>query len=65
MKTFFAAALAASATAISTVEFEFIKYVAQYGKQYSNIDEYNHRLAQFTRNFNEIAQHNAYPSTYR
>lgn len=65
MKAFVAAALAASATALSNVEFEFIKYIAEHGKQYRTTDEYELRLTQFTRNYNAVGQHNASPSLYR
>ena len=65
MKAFIAAALAASATALNSVEFEFIKYIAEYNKSYADLAEYNLRFQQFERSLELVIQHNATSSSYR
>lgn len=65
MKAFIAAALAASATALSSVEFEFIKYIAEHNKSYADLAEYNLRFQQFERSLELVIQHSATPSSYR
>jgi C1A family cysteine protease len=65
MKAFFAAALTASATALNSVEFEFIKYIAEYNKSYADLAEYNLRFQQFERSLELVIQHNATSSSYR
>jgi cathepsin F len=49
MKTFIAAALAAAVSAVpmTETEFKFINYVAQYGKSYGTVEEYNARMSLF------------------
>ena len=65
MKAFIAAALAASATALNSVEFEFIKYIAEFNKSYADLAEYNLRFQQFERSLELVITHNATPSSYR
>jgi len=59
MKTSIALALAVVANAISEHEFAFIKFIAEYGKQYATIEQYNYRLEQFSRTYAEIVKHNS------
>jgi len=48
-----------AASALSEVEFEFMNYIAQFGKTYANIAEYEMRLAEFTKKHEFIQEHNA------
>jgi cathepsin L len=64
MKSYIAAALATAATAVSQNEFEFINWVAQHGRNYQSLAEYEHRLAQFTRVNEFIKEHNTLGNTY-
>ena len=59
MKTTMGLALTAVANAIAEQEFAFIKFIAEYGKQYATLDQYNHRLEQFARTYAEIVKHNS------
>jgi hypothetical protein len=47
MRTFAAAAIAAVASSkmINSQEFEFVQYMAEYGKSYADVEEYNLRFA--------------------
>jgi len=65
MNTFVLATLAASAMAITEVESNFLGYITQFGKNYQNIEEYTHRLAQFTRNHFFIEGHNSAESNFK
>jgi hypothetical protein len=65
MKTFIVSAIASAATALVTQnEFEFINWVAEYGRNYQSLEEYAHRLEQFTRVNQFIKEHNAEGHTY-
>ena len=64
MRTFFATALAASVTAISQLDSDFMAFIAQYGRNYKDLNEYAFRLEQFERVRTEILAHNETESTY-
>lgn len=59
MKIFAASALLGAATAIETSHFEYMKYLAQQGKSYKSLDDYNKRLALFAQRDAEIRAWNA------
>lgn len=65
MKTFIAIALAGCASALTDMEHEFFDFIVNFGKNYSTIDEYGFRLAQFQRAHNEIKEHNATDSSFK
>ncbi|MBM4179889.1 MAG: hypothetical protein FJ211_11275 [Ignavibacteria bacterium] len=54
-----AVAAVASATFMSEIEFDFIQYIAKYGKNYSSMTEFNERLANFKFMDDEIKRHNS------
>jgi len=62
MKSFVAATLAVAVSAISETEFAFMNYISEYGKNYSSIQEYEFRLAQFVRTHEGIIAENADPT---
>ena len=49
MRSFFALALAgvSSATLMEKADFEFMKYISQWGKRYGTQEEFNYRLSLF------------------
>ena len=49
MRTFAVAALAGlvAATPMTDAEFQFINYVAKFGKSYATVEEYNMRKSNF------------------
>ena len=55
MKSFAAAALVASVTAIDNATFDFMKYVSEHGKSYTTVEEFNMRQALFAER-NEFIQ---------
>jgi len=64
MRSIFALTLAGAVSASSEVESAFMAYITQFGKSYSTVDEYVFRLEQFTRNHNNILEHNATESSF-
>lgn len=60
--TFATIALAGAASAISQTQFEFMNYVAKYGKVYPTLDEFNMRFQIFSENDAIIKAHNADPT---
>ena len=44
-------AFSASATMVTELEFEFIKYIATFNKNYATKEEYNFRLTQFAMRY--------------
>ena len=58
-----AAALIGAVSALTEVEFEFLQYVAKYGKTYASMAEYEQRLANFTEKHEFIQNHDP-NSTY-
>jgi len=65
MKTFAIAALVASTQALSEIESSFLGYISQFGKTYSTMAEYEHRLHQFAQKTTLINEHNATESSYK
>lgn len=65
MKTFAVAALVASASALSEIESAFLGYITQFGKSYSTMAEYEHRLHQFAQKHSYIQEHNATETDYK
>ncbi len=62
MKYFAAAALLGSTSAYQAMdhtEYEFINWVAKYGKSYGTKEEYNFRYKQFKETFDEVQRLNA------
>ena len=61
MRTFVAAAVAglASAAVIDQTTFDFVNYLAEHGKSYDNIEEFNMRAALFAKFDAEVKRHNA------
>ena len=53
------AALIASAHAVSDIESTFLGYLAEHGKSYATIEEYQFRLAEFKKKDEFIMQHNS------
>ena len=49
MRSFVSAVLAAiaSAKSLSTIDFEFVNFIAKHGKSYSDLNEYNLRYDRF------------------
>jgi C1A family cysteine protease len=65
MKTFALAAFVGAASAISEIESAFLGYITQFGKSYSTMAEYEHRLANFAMKHSFIQGHNAEESSYK
>ena len=67
MRTFAVAALAGlvAATPMTDAEFQFINYVAKFGKSYATVEEYNARLAIFVQKNAEINRINAEQSSFK
>lgn len=67
MKSFVTAALAAVSTAapLSQTEFNFVNYLAKYGKSYGTVEEYTYRLEVFALKDFEITHHNANNSQWK
>jgi hypothetical protein len=67
MRTFAVATLAAlvAATPMTDAEFQFINYIAKYGKSYATVEEYNARLAIFVQKNAEITRINAEQSSFK
>ena len=65
MKTFALACIAASAFAMSEIESAFLGYITEFGKSYSNMAEYEHRLANFAQKHSVIRAHNAENVDYK
>jgi hypothetical protein len=60
-KSFAALALVGAASALDQASFEFVKYVAQYGKSYSTLLEFNARQGIFVARDKMIDEWNADP----
>jgi C1A family cysteine protease len=60
--TFATFALVGAVSAIDQTQFEFMSYVAQYGKTYASLDEFNMRYEIFAKNDEIIKTHNADPT---
>ena len=59
MKSFAFAALAAAASALNNVEFEYMNYMAQFNKYSNDMNEFQMRLEQFTQADAFIKENNA------
>ena len=59
MKTFALAALAAVSSALNTTEFEFMKYVTEFSKNYADVEEFETRMANFNATAAKIEALNA------
>ena len=64
MKTFAFAALAASASALSAIEFEYLQHIAKFGRQHHNVEEYALRLANFVKTHEFIQENNSSNATH-
>ena len=64
MKSFAFAAVAATASAMSSVEFEYMNYLAQFNKVYNDVENFNTRMAYFAKANDFIKEHNATESNY-
>jgi hypothetical protein len=58
-KSFISVALVGAATAITQAELNFMQYISKQGKSYTNIDEFNQRLALFSVTDKIIAEWNS------
>jgi C1A family cysteine protease len=65
MKYLAIAALVGAASASSEIEAAFLGYITQFGKSYSNMEEFEHRLANFKANHEYIFGHNSMPSSFK
>jgi len=65
MKTFALACLVASTLAMSEIESAFLGYITEFGKSYSNMAEYEHRLSNFAQKHSVIRAHNAENTDYK
>ena len=59
MKTFALALTATAVTAMNSMEYKFIKYIAKFGKVMKDMEEFETRLAHFIKSEEEILAHNA------
>ena len=59
------AAMVGAASALSEIESAFLGYITQFGKSYSTMAEYEHRLAQFAQKHSFINGHNASEESYK
>ncbi len=59
MKIFATSALLGAATAFETSHFAYMKYLAQQGKSYKSLDDFNMRLELFAQRDAEIKAWNA------
>merc|ERR1712127_970605 len=64
-KTFALACLVASTLAMSEIESAFLGYITEFGKSYSNMAEYEHRLTNFALMHSVIVAHNATESHFK
>ena len=64
MKSFAFAATMAAANALSTVEFEYMNYMAQYNKVINDVEEFAMRKSNFERVNAFVQEHNASNATY-
>ena len=64
MKSFAFAAVIGSATALNTIEFEYMQYIAKFGKISNDVDMFNARMENFAIADKFIKEHNATESNY-
>ena len=64
MKSFAFATLLACSTALSASEFEYFQYVAKFGKQHQNVEEFTLRLANFVKTHTFIEAVNQDPDSH-
>jgi len=64
MKSFAFAALFAAANALSSVEYEYMNYCAEFNKVSNDVEEFNFRMANFASIDAYITEHNNSNATY-
>ena len=64
MKSFAFATVFAAANALSSMELEYMNYLAQYGKQINGVDEFNGRMDNFAKVDAFIKENNAGSETH-
>jgi cathepsin L len=64
MKSFAFAALFAAANALSSVEYEYMNYCAEFGKVSNDVEEFNFRMENFAAVDAFIQEHNASNASY-
>lgn len=60
----FALTLVGVAHALNLEDFEFLKYVAQFGKDYNTVEEFDFRQALFAQTSDEIRRINTHQSSH-
>ena len=58
MRSFFAIALAGTVSAMSSLDFKFMKWITEHNKPYATVGEYEHRFALWQQAEKEIQEHN-------
>ena len=64
MKSFAFAAVIGAASAVSTVEYDYMQYIANFGKITNDVQEFNTRMEYFAQADKFIKEHNATESSY-
>jgi C1A family cysteine protease len=64
MKSFALALMAAGASAITEMELKYNQYLAEFGKTFNNVEEFNTRLQHFAELDAKIEAHNATESSF-
>ena len=64
MKSFAFATVFAAANALSSMELEYMNYLAQYGKQVNGVDEFNGRMDNFAKVDAFIKENNSSNETH-
>jgi C1A family cysteine protease len=64
VKSFAFAAIFAATNALSSIEYEYMNYCAQFGKVSNDVDEFNFRMENFAAVDAFINEHNASNATY-
>ena len=65
MKSFAFAALIGAASAVTSIELDYINYMAKFNKQHDDVDMFNARLSNFKFVDQFIKEHNATSSSHR
>ena len=65
MKSYTLALLTASVSALSEIESAFLSYITHFGKSYTSVADYEHRLRQFAVKHAYISEHNSTLSNYK
>ena len=64
MKSFAFAAVISAASALSTVEFEYMNYLAEFNKVYNDVEEFTVRMNRFMEVDAFVKEHNASGASY-